>query len=447
MKFITDILQSVSGNTKTKVNDPLIGAFIGSWIFCNWNYLAILLYGDGTATERISAFNKYLKETEVFAFNSLFSIPLFISVIFLFVFPWVSLFLKWAQKNANHRLHQQAVSIEVSETKEQEALNRQRLLANPDKKFLEQNVQLDIDRRKEVIEQLKMRTAKRRADAEEAEAKLQTAAAAEQEAKSRASLAQLDEEKKQQNAAIERQRFALESTKLRSAQASNRFPSAYSFMLAIEDHLKSDGIQLSLSGIGDIVAVVFGYDKFEYLILDEKFNNKNLSEVKYIYYDPQELATGFENIVQNEEPGNEVLNSDVLFDNVISVFESMDYTLVSKDQAEELCREFCEDNRHDVLNSDGLSGPMAESDTFYEEVEINDLESIIFNEGLTAIFSGTASGSHRRDDDIPGRDIGFSIEIKGAVLIGTKGLGELEIGEITGSLNDYDDEEDDIGRH
>lgn len=372
------------------------------------------------------------------------------TILFLFAFPWISLWLKSIQKFAHDRLHQQAISIEVNKTKQQEALNRQKLLADPDKRFLEQNVQLDIDRRKEITEQLKLRSAKfkenvnaasSKAAAEAAAAEAATAAAL--EAKIRANQAQLDEERKQQNATIERQKFTVASARLKSAQASNRFPSSYSFMLAIEESLKTDGVYLSLTGIGDIVATTFGYKDFQALILDEHFNNTNLSQVIYIYYSPTELASSLENIVQNEESDNEDLDPGLLFDHVISVFENLEFKFITKDQAEEICRDICDEHKYDLLHGDELSGPMAESDTSYDEIEIGDLDSITFDDGLKVIFSGSASGSHRRESSVPGRDIEFSIEIKNTLLLGTKALSEFEVGEVTGKLVDYDFEGED----
>lgn len=110
---------------------------------------------------------------------------------------------------------------------------------------MEENVRLDIERRKEVIEQLKLRTArfKEKADAAasaaaEAKAALEVTAAAAAETKSRASQAALDEEKRQANAELEKQRFSLASAQLKSAQASNRFPSAYALMQTLEESLK-----------------------------------------------------------------------------------------------------------------------------------------------------------------------------------------------------------------
>lgn len=442
MKFLDDIMQSISGSTKTKVEDPFIGAFIGSWIVCNWSHLAILIWGDGTAAERINALSKYFKETDIFGLNTILIIPACMALLFLFAFPWVSLALKSIQKFANERLHQQAISIEIGKVKQQELLNRRKLLADPDKKFLEQNVQLDIDRRKEIIEQLKLRSVRLKEKAEAAVAASEAATASASEAKSRANQAELEEEKKQKNSLLERQRFNVASAQLKSAQASNRFPSSYSFMLAIEESLKADGVQLSLKGLGEIVAMVFGYEDFHTLVHDENFNNERLSQVIYIYYDPKEFASRLETIAQHEETDNEDLGPELLFDHVISTFENLGYKLLTEDQAEEVCRDICENLKYDLLNSDEFSGPIAESDTVFDEIEIDDLDSIAFNNGLNVTFTGSASGSHRRDDDVPGRDIGFNIEIKNTLLLGTRALGKFELGEVSASLTDHECEDE-----
>ncbi len=435
MKFFDDIFQSISGNAKTKVNDPFIGAFIGAWIFCNWSQLAILIWGNKAVTERINEFSDYLKDKDLFSYNSIVFIPLTVAIIFLFIFPWVSLFLKFIQNYANDRLHKQAIFIELNKVKRQEALNKQKLQANPEKRFLEQNIQLDIERRKEIIGYLKARTLKRKANAEEAEARAV-------EAKSLAKQAALEGEKQQQASKIERNRFNLTSARLQSAQAANRFPSAYSFMLAIENSLKEDGVVLSLSGLGEVVATVFGYKNFQSLLSDDDFNNEKLAQVVYIKYDREELAVNIEKIIDSEKSDNENLNSDLLFDHIISVFEDLEHKMVTEDQVEELSRSVAEDGKYELLNGEELSGPMAESDTSYDEVNINDLESIDFDDGFHVVFSGSAHGSHRREQGVPGRDIDFSIEIKNSALVGTRALGKFEVGKVTGSLADYFSDED-----
>jgi len=449
MKFLDDIMQSISGSTKTKVEDPFIGAFIGSWIICNWSHLALLVWGDGTAAERITALGKHFKETDIIGFNSILIIPLIMTVLFLFAFPWVSFCLKFVQKFANERLHEQAVSIEISKVRQQEALNKQRLLADPEKEFLGETVKLDMARKKELVEQLKLRTArfKEKLDAAasiaaEAKAALEVTAAAAAEAKSRASQAALEEEKRQANAELEKQRFSLASAQLKAAQASNRFPAAYALMQIIEESLKDDDTYLSLDGLGEIVAMIFGYKSFNTLVHDENFNNKTLGAVSYIYYDREEFASTLETIVQNEGARNEDLNAELLFDHVISIFDKLDFKLLPKDEVEEVSREACENMRYDLLNSDELSGPIAESDTIYDEIEINDMDEITFDNGLSVTFSGIASGTHRKEHDISGRDIEFNIEMRSALIVGTKGLSEFEPGEVSANLVDYDYEPD-----
>lgn len=445
MKFLDDIMQSISGSTKTKVEDPFIGAFIGSWIICNWNHLALLVWGDGTAAERIKALGKHFNEMDIIGFNSILVMPLIMTALFLFAFPWVSFCLKYLQKFANERLHQQAVSIEINKVQQQEALNRQRLLADPEKEFLGENLKLDIGRRKELIEQLKLRTArfKKRlevatATAADANAASEANAAAAAEARSRANLAELEEEKKKATAELEKQKFGLASAQLKSAQASNRFPSVYSLMQTIEESLKDDEIYLSLDGLGEIVAMIFGYKSFYTLVHDENFNNKTLAQVSYIYYDREDFASTLEAIVQNEGARNEDLDAETLFEHVISILENSEFKLLSKDEVEEVCREICENMKDDLMESDEFSSRIAESDTIYDDIEISDLEDIKFDDGLAVTFSGSASGTHRKEFDIPGRDIEFSVEIKSAVVVGTRGLGNFERSEVLANLADYD---------
>ncbi|PZQ37704.1 MAG: hypothetical protein DI560_20335 [Pseudomonas putida] len=445
MKFLDDIMQSISGSTKTKVEDPFIGAFIGSWIICNWTDLALLVWGDGTPAERINALGKHFNEMDVVGFNSILVMPLIMTVFFLFAFPWVSFWLKSVQKFANERLHQQAVSIEINKVKQQEALNKQRLLANPEKEFLAESLKLDIERRKELIEQLRLRTTRFKdkseaaaAIAAETKAAAEAAAAAAAEARGRASLVELEEVKRKGNAELEKQRFILASAQLKAAQASSRFPSVYGLMQTVEESLKNDEIYLSLDGLGAIVAMIFGYKSFYTLLHDDGFNNKNLAQVSYIYYDREDFASALEAIVQNESARNEGLEAEALFDHVISIFESSEFKLLSKDEVEDVCREICEDMKDGLMDGEEFSGPIADSDTIYDDIEIDELKDIKFEDGLAVTFSGSATGSHRKEYDVPGRDIKFSIELKSAVVVGLRGLGEFKRSEVSASLADYD---------
>lgn len=430
MKVLEDIWSSVVGNTTTKVSDPVIGTFLTSWIICNWHYLALLFFGEGNATQRVSSFYKYLSSSEFFALNSIFVIPLIFTLSYLFIFPWLSLLVKALQTAVNDKLHQQAVDIDLIKVTQQEELNKAQLKANPDKQFLEQIIQLDINRKEEVSKQRKQRTIQFTERALEAKAK--TA-----EAISKKDLASIEEEKKKNQALLERQRFNISSAEVRATMASHRFPSAFLFISLISDSLKQDEIILSVSASCEIVAAIFGYDNFKSLLDDEGFDNEKLSSVKYIYYDDSELAKKLEEIILEENSNNEDLTSDMLFDHIRMVFDELPYVLANIDELAQLSLELCENDSYSLLENNGTSGAMADSDTIYEEVYIEGIDSSKFDRKFTAFINASASGSHRKEYDIPGRDMKIKAEIISSALVGKYALGELEIESVNGGLVDY----------
>lgn len=158
MKFLEDLWSSVVGNATTRVSDPVIGTFLTSWAICNWHFIGLLFFGEGNATQRISGFYQYWSSSEFFAFNSIFVIPFLFTLSYLFIFPWLSLFVKALQTAVNDKLHQQAVDIDLIKVTQQDELNKAKLKANPDKPFLEQIIQLEINRKEEISKQRRQRT-------------------------------------------------------------------------------------------------------------------------------------------------------------------------------------------------------------------------------------------------------------------------------------------------
>ena len=73
---------------------------------------------------------------------------------YLFIFPWLSLFINTVQSLSQKKLHKQAIDIELVKIKQQQELNKERLRTNPNKQFLEQLVQQDIDKRKLILEHI-----------------------------------------------------------------------------------------------------------------------------------------------------------------------------------------------------------------------------------------------------------------------------------------------------
>lgn len=431
MKMLDDIWASISGNAKTKIDDPFIGAFIGSWIVCNWSGLATLIWGEGSASERIAFFHDYLTKSPWLALNSIVVLPVVFAAFYLFVFPWVSLFFKHLQKTVNDRLHQQAVDVELEKVKQQEDLNKARLRSNPDKQFLEQIVQYDIDKSKEELELLKLQTVLTQKNAEEATANALTAT-------SKASIIKLEEESKQRQADLEREKFNVATAKLRSTLASQQFPSAYAFMLLVEQSLNEDGIRISLDANGQIVATIFGYDNFLELLEDEKFNNKTLSEVVYVFYEPEELAQNLEKVVVSEQSENPDFTTELLFDHLQSIFDKLPCRLLRKSDLGDVWEEFFEEHRYSILQMEELSGTIAESDTIFDEVEFEGVSNIESDGDISAEIDMSASGSHRRDHEVPGQGMSISMRVVSTPQVGTKAFGAFEIISVDSSLDQFD---------
>ncbi|CAI1883175.1 MULTISPECIES: hypothetical protein [Serratia] len=186
MKIIDDICASIAGNAKTRINDPFIGTFIISWLVCNWNHLSRLFWGEGKVNERIVIFYNYLYETPMWGWNYVLLIPLAITLFYLFLFPWVSMSMNFLQHWANEKLHKQAVDRELIKINQQKNLNKEKLKANPNKQFLEQLVQQDIDKRNEILEHLRQRSSRLDSKALEAKEKAKEQEAKTQEAESKA---------------------------------------------------------------------------------------------------------------------------------------------------------------------------------------------------------------------------------------------------------------------
>ncbi|SUI70467.1 Uncharacterised protein [Serratia quinivorans] len=87
---------------------------------------------------------------------------------------------------ANEKLHKQAVDRELIKINQQKNLNKEKLKANPNKQFLEQLVQQDIDKRNEILEHLRQRSSRLDSKALEAKEKAKEQEAKTQEAESKA---------------------------------------------------------------------------------------------------------------------------------------------------------------------------------------------------------------------------------------------------------------------
>lgn len=437
MKLLDDVIASIAGNTKTRVSDPLIGTFVCSWFVCNWNHLALLFWSEGKVSDRVDVFYRYVSDTPLFSWNEIFTIPMCFSFFYVFIFPWVSFFMNFIKSWADGKLHRQAVNMDLSKLEQQEKLNKERLKINPDKQFLEQLVQQDLDKRGFILEHLRLRTSRLEAKANEAKSKESEQISKSQEAKNKESLSNLELIKKNQQNELEKMRFESDSAKARAAHASNRLPSAYYLLHILDESLINDGIYVSLRTLGRVISSLFGYENFETLINDRGFNNETLANVKYVYYDDG-LAKRLEQVVLDENSSNEDFSTDVLFDHFEMLFYSTPFELITGNNLAERCKETFENDPNDVFDGDGVSGAIAESDTIFDYVEDISLEQYNFDNGFSAELSAHASGDHYREEGVPGRSMSLSIIMQCNVVVGKFGLGSIVQGDVKGSLDEYE---------
>lgn len=441
MKVITDIWSSITGHLNTRAKDPVLGSFVVAWVLCNWDKLTLLMLGEAKVEERIAALvekmavfeNKALliKDLDLVIFPSI------LTLIYLFVLPTVSLLVNRLQKKAIISQHSHAVEVEIERAKKQWELNKEKLRSNPNKAFLEKDVELDIQKDKERNERRnnireyidqKVKAANALARKHEAEAE-----AAEQVKKKK----QVELEEKERKNNIEKQRFEEQSKVHKSSMASNRFPAAYFFLNNLSELLRKDNITLSLEGLSGCVAAIFGYDNFQQLVEDKNFTNENLQELKYVLADDN-LVKRLVEISQKESNDKNNLDSDILFDCIQTMFEDLPYLFLSEDGLADDITNIVHESSYDFLNSEELSGPIAETDTIFEEIEFEQ-KDYAFNSDFYVEFNGTASGHHRKESDINGRELDIWLKATCKPIIGKLGLGYIDY-EISGAPRDYGNE-------
>lgn len=427
MKLLEDIFKSVSGNAVAKVSDPFLGAFVTSWIVCNWDKLALLFWGEGSLIERIHSFKNYLSNSPILEFNTLFLIPLFFAAGYVFIYPWLSLFCKSLQVFANRKLHQQDVKIQMDKLINQENLNKLKLMADPTKKFLEKNIEIDIERRQTLLDALQKRRVKRVSDAAASEYKAETEKIILEENRR-------NEERKQMTLDLEKRRFDVQAKRLASTEASSRFPIAYGLMIALDESLQSDGFKLSLSTISKVIAQVFGYAEMEAVLADENFNNTKLSEVEYVKYDAKTLAAIIASIVSNEDFEDISLGNKIVFEHVVDVFNNFGFQMIDEEEAINIAVKYVESRKNDLLHSKELVGMIQASGYIYEEVEIKSAKVINTEQGFSVMFRGIALGRDKNDSGIRPANLEISFKFDSNILVGLNALGAFELSELVGKF-------------
>lgn len=440
MNILSDVWSSITGNLRTRVKDPLIGSFVVAWLFCNWDKLAILFLGENKVEERITVLVQKMAILEkpelVYQDLDLLFLPIVLTASYLFLFPSISLWINRTQKKAIIAQHSHAVDVDIAQARKQWELNKEKLRSNPNKGFLEKDVELDIQRQKARDElRNKIRN-------EYLDKKIKTVTALTTKSTEEAAILELQRRKleqevdeKERKSTSEKLRFERQSQIFKATIASHRFPAAYFFLQRLSEALREDHIVMSLQGLSETVAAIFGYDNFEQIINDENFTNENLEKLKYVLAS-NELVNRLDEICKAEIDDEEKLDPEVIFQYIQTIFEDLPYKFLSEDGLADEISMYVHEDTYDILNSEELSGPMAETDTVFEELEL-EVQDYQYDENFSVKFHGYATGHHRKESDIRGRDLEVSVTAITKPIIGAFGFGELEY-EIGGSPRDYE---------
>tara|TARA_R110001606_G_scaffold21158_4_gene74938 strand:+ start:23154 stop:24461 length:1308 start_codon:yes stop_codon:yes gene_type:complete len=435
MQVLDDIWSSIKGNSKARVRDPVIGTFIVSWAVCNWDKLAVLVWGNGEAEKRINALGKSMAVIEDPSLLKndldLMIIPSILTLLYLFILPVISLWVKKLQNKTVLSQHSHAIQLEIKRAEQQKNLNKVALRANPEKDFLAQEVRLDLyEEEQKLIRRNKIQGY--------IDSKLSSAKAYEEEQSAKAEKERIELESKKRKEEIEKRRFEQQTAIHKATISSARYPAIHQMMKSLSDSLRQDGIVMSLEGLVSSLAALFGYSDSKEMIDDENFNNENLNEIKYVYHQPLVLTKRLEEIIIKENSDNEDLSEGLLFDHLSGMLEDFSIYFSSEDTLAERVSESVNEDSYDILASEELSSTIAETDTIFEEVYL-EIEHFTFkpDEGFEVNLNGYASGHHRREEDMPGRDISINVSAICKPIIGTYGLSSYNL-KIGGSLREYD---------
>lgn len=396
-----------------KIGPPVVGAFVAAWAVLNWEHVVLLLWGSGSLEGRIEAFKLALDQV----WYRKYIIPSAIAFLYLVVIPYVSLLLSKLQADAKGKIHQHRTATEKLLLKHDQELNIERVLADPNKPFIEELARQRVDHEKMLLQKQQAETEKLQADAEIAKSE-----ATKQKAE------EASNEVKIKRAVAEKLRFEAASQIQKTIIASNRFPAAYSLMSFLDEALKSDGIFFSFEQLTSVVAILFGYQDFEKLIDDPQFNNETINKLLGLYYDVNKLSKQIYTVLGDDEEKLEKFDMSLLLD---YFFTHPHIKLIDLSLANDMAQTFVENSKYELFNHDKVAAKMAETNTVFEEVTDIELDEFRFDEnGYVGVFSITIDGCDRKGESVGGLPLSINATVRAPLILGQKGLGALRFDEI-----------------
>lgn len=412
-------------DNQVRITSPVIGAFISTWILFNWDKFLLLFWGEGKLAERLNTF----KETANFSNLQFWLWPLIVALIYVFGLPYLNVLTQKLKRHSDLLRHNEVIGTDIEKEKKLGELNEQRYKSNPENDYIGRKIKADIEK----IE-ADSKTANAEAELRIVEAEKGKDAAA--KIKLETEQAKLDLEKNKR--VEEREKQAHERAKVlhENMLASARFPTVYEYIQCLSDNLKEDDIVISLNAITRALAVAFGFKSCNDIVRDPEFTLKNIKELSFVAYDPGELLDELKNILDDE--GTNVISESELFDYVIQLFEEIDHCkFISSDSISDEALEYFVENQFDITQLDELSGPMAETNAFFDEVDDPQVISVSFEQQLQqwqVKMTCLVSGTNHEDKMFYGDTINVSLTVAYPIALGGNGVGKPEFTDISGSV-------------
>jgi len=438
MEVVKTILDSIKGNVKTKSSDPLIGAFVCSWVLCNWDKLVILFWGKSSLEDRINNMvheMSFLTNPALIWFNyDLLLLPLALAAFYVFLMPKISVKVAELLADTEIARHAAAVSVEVAQAKKQSDLSEERLLGDPNEEYLKQRVEGKI-----ALEQAQLE--EKQAEAAKAVSREKSEAANAKKREANKATAELELEAKKRQDELGKMEFSESAAVHKSVMQANAYTSSYQFINLLDQSVNSDGVSLSLNALSQTISSVFGYANYSSLLSDKHFNNDDLRSLKYVLCDADYLTERFEGILFDEHVDEEQFGSEWLMGHVEVVFESLPYDLIYPDALAENVQVQLSEDSGAIFNSEEFSAAQAGMNTIFEDLDLS-VEGFDHSDvSFSVTVSGSASGHHRKESDVPGQPINVQVIADLPVMFGKFGLpGEYDL-NVEASPEYYDDEE------
>jgi hypothetical protein len=117
MKKITELLEILFSTAKQRIKSPFFGSFIFSWLIFNWKPIFYFLFSD----EKISMKIEKIENSFEFIQNSLLY-PLFLSFIYVLVFPYINQFIHWLTIKAENSKREEYHRLKIEQIRNSQIL-------------------------------------------------------------------------------------------------------------------------------------------------------------------------------------------------------------------------------------------------------------------------------------------------------------------------------------